>query len=39
MRRVGGGTLAAVMVAMVAIVTAVLLQKPVMLRRMPKRFV
>lgn len=39
MRRVGGGTLAAVMVAMVAIVTVVLLKKPVMLRRMPKRFV
>jgi hypothetical protein len=38
MRRVGGGTLAAVMVAMVAIVAVVLLKKPIMLRRVPKRF-
>jgi hypothetical protein len=34
MRRVGGGTLAAVMVAMVAIVSTVLLKKPVKLSRL-----
>jgi len=34
MRRVGGGTLAAVMVAMVAIISIVLLKKPVTLRRL-----